>query len=977
MPVGVYSKYRSQFFVALLCLLLYRFYLKSILSKKRMSTSNSSASPSSVTSEWLKSATLRLYHESKDYCIDFAKRRPIMATLLAIEMGSWAYIATKNFAKSFIWRNTVLELEIKGDYTMKPKDPLEEILNPESKNRLSFLDLIHTIRGAGKDKRIVALFIRLEQELVIGVAQCEELRTALLTFKEKYNKPIIVYADNISSWGTNAVRHYYIASVASKLYMSDDGILHLGPATVDYPFLNSGLKEKLDISVEVRRRAQYKSAGNMFARDEFDEFHKEQYKQLIEHLEKNFVDTIACSRRLKPYSIPKNVQTIQCMQWIAKRIVAENEHLEFKLDDKTSSKEKAEKLLRNIREEKSDELDENYSGSGNKYQDEWNEWMAYLVHCWSWNRGNYKAPILFVVLQFYDKNKKENVFYQATVAYNKRRLGKLQRGADNTYISEAKTDENGNELSKELRYTLLCDFKPPEPCMELVKPGDIDLPKEDRQLDEDHGRGEIRDSLSDQHIVIRCNVNDMVHHGAYTSPEAEILGLIDGRASYSDMYRKIIPELLKLDEKKISYLYVHRYYQRIYHSKLNKGIPDIVNPAEDASRFNIMKYFGKQSTKIAYISATNGSIIDGDSSKDRIGSTTLCRQLRAARKNKAIKGVILHLDTPGGSATACHNMCCEIKELVDAEKPVIAVQSNVAASGGYYLSAPCTYVLSSPSTITGSIGVIGLKFTTKKFWKNKLGINYDRVSTNPLAASYFSQLDGFGEFERIRIEQAITNWYKRFKGVIADSNARDMEMEQLETVAKGQVWLGSQALEIGLVDDLGGLYDAMTKMKELLNIPTYKKIKLVNPLGKMTIWDILLGSTPENENDFSVPRTSMAVFESVVSAMAHFVNPVNWLKYSGCANLMVSGILASPMVSSVMWMSYGMKNGAVAQGMGHSAVEQQVQMMGIMNFGAKNRIVNDVRYMADELKFYQNNSVLMYSSPAWYFNHNILSNGQL
>ena len=94
--------------------------------------------------------------------------------------------------------------------------------------------------------------------------------------------------------------------------------------------------------------------------------------------------------------------------------------------------------------------------------------------------------------------------------------------------------------------------------------------------------------------------------------------------------------------------------------------------------------------------------------------------MRAARKKKEIKGVILHLDTPGGSATACHNMCCEIKELINASKPVIAVQSNVAASGGYYLSAPCNYIISSPSTITGSIGVIGLKLSTKKFWKNKV-----------------------------------------------------------------------------------------------------------------------------------------------------------------------------------------------------------------------------------------------------------------
>lgn len=216
------------------------------------------------------------------------------------------------------------------------------------------------------------------------------------------------------------------------------------------------------------------------------------------------------------------------------------------------------------------------------------------------------------------------------------------------------------------------------------------------------------------------------------------------------------------------------------------------------------------------------------------------------------------MDTPGGSATACHNVCCEIKALLEENKPVIAVQSNVAASGGYYLSAPCSYVFASPSTITGSIGVIGLKFTTKAFWKNKLGFNYDRVTTSPIAASQFSQLDGFGEYERIRAEQAIGAWYKRFKGVIAEP--RDMEMDKLETVAKGKIWLGSQALEIGLVDELGGLYSAMTKMKETLDIPSYKKMKLVNPLGKMSVWEVCIQLVCVRRESDVVLTTLVTVF---------------------------------------------------------------------------------------------------------------------
>ena len=165
-------------------------------------------------------------------------------------------------------------------------------------------------------------------------------------------------------------------------------------------------------------------------------------------------------------------------------------------------------------------------------------------------------------------------------------------------------------------------YIPRDNCYELVKPGDVDAPKDDKKLDEDNGRGEIRQALNDQHIIIRGNVNEILHHGAYTSQEAQKIGLIDGRSTYSNLYKKIIPELLGLNEKKVSYLYLHRYYQRVYKSKLSGGIPDIPNTAEQPG-FNIMKYFSRSSTKIAYIGATNGAIIDGESTKDKIGSTTL------------------------------------------------------------------------------------------------------------------------------------------------------------------------------------------------------------------------------------------------------------------------------------------------------------------------------------------------------------------
>ena len=202
--------------------------------------------------------------------------------------------------------------------------------------------------------------------------------------------------------------------------MSDDGLVQLGPATVDMPFLKSGLKEKLDLSVEVRRRAEYKSFGNMFVRDKFDEFHKEQYTDLIQHLERNFIDTVCRSRYLRPYAAPKNPELIKCFKWIANQITMKHEHLEFKLDEE-SMEESKNGMAEHAKEEKSDEVEESLSGS--EEEDEWDTTLSYLIHCWSHNLGDYKHPVLFVVLQFWDNQEKQRVFYEATVTYPGKKLG--------------------------------------------------------------------------------------------------------------------------------------------------------------------------------------------------------------------------------------------------------------------------------------------------------------------------------------------------------------------------------------------------------------------------------------------------------------------------------------------------------------------------------------------------------------------------
>lgn len=318
----------------------------------------------------------------------------------------------------------------------KKRDPLAEMFDTDLRNQLTFLNLLHTIKGAGKDWRIKGIFLRLDNNFKMGLAQCEELRRTLIEFRYKYNKKIVVYADNLSYWGKNAIRHYYIASSADRIFMSNDGNLFLGPLTINFPFFKNTLNEKLNIEFEVRRRSQYKSAGNIFVRDKFDEHHRQQHMQLLSNIELNFIDCIAKARRLRPYSIQKHLKnskqqhTLKCLQWIVGQMLEKEQQLEFRNSISNS-------LLNGTDMKVDEKIDENvdesndcsytrgiFESKADDDEEEANEILdsseianfdCNLVHCWSYFLGNYKLPKFYCILQFYDKKIHLEVFYEVVV----------------------------------------------------------------------------------------------------------------------------------------------------------------------------------------------------------------------------------------------------------------------------------------------------------------------------------------------------------------------------------------------------------------------------------------------------------------------------------------------------------------------------------------------------------------------------------
>lgn len=208
--------------------------------------------------------------------------------------------------------------------------------------------------------------------------------------------------------------------------------------------------------------------------------------------------------------------------------------------------------------------------------------------------------------------------------------------------------------------------------------------------------------------------------------------------------------------------------------------------------------------KVAVIYAA-GEIVDGSSAQGSLGDQTLVEQLARAREDSGVKAVVLRVNSPGGSALASEIMWREIERL-RAEKPVIVSMGDYAASGGYYISAPADVILANRTTLTGSIGVFGLLFNAGEALEDKIGVTFDVVSSADhadLGALYRPMK----ATERAYMMKQIERTYSTFIGHVADG--RNMTIEEVDAIGQGRVWCGSDAAQIGLVDGMGTLSDAI------------------------------------------------------------------------------------------------------------------------------------------------------------------------
>lgn len=228
--------------------------------------------------------------------------------------------------------------------------------------------------------------------------------------------------------------------------------------------------------------------------------------------------------------------------------------------------------------------------------------------------------------------------------------------------------------------------------------------------------------------------------------------------------------------------------------------------AELPDRFKV-----ESNAKIAVVNI-EGEIVFGESSENSAGSDTIVRLLREAEKDNNIKGVILRINSPGGSAVASELIRQQAEAVQKAGKPVVVSMGGMAASGGYWIAATSDKIIASPSSLTGSIGIFGLSVSFEQTAK-KLGVTEDGIATSPLANQ--SALKALPPLQAELIQLSIERGYQRFLELV--SQGRKMPVDTVDRIAQGQVWLGSQAQTHGLVDELGDFNTAYQQITELVN----------------------------------------------------------------------------------------------------------------------------------------------------------------
>lgn len=351
-------------------------------------------------------------------------------------------------------------------------------------------------------------------------------------------------------------------------------------------------------------------------------------------------------------------------------------------------------------------------------------------------------------------------------------------------------------------------------------------------------------------------VRTLIDNAPYNAEQAKNAGLIDDA-----MYRDQLENMLKkqLGQKESDPLIAVRAHEYRDVSPESLGL----NKGE----------------RIAVIYATgeigSGSSQNSPSGDQSIGSDTVAKALNDAAADKTIKAIVLRVDSPGGSGLAS-DIIWRAVETANQKKPVVVSMSDVAASGGYYISASASKIIAQPSTITGSIGVLAGKPVMRGFY-DWLGISNEYVIRGK-TAGMFRATEKFSDDERVKFEEWIkTTYYRDFVPKVAKGRGKDPGY--IDSVAQGRVWTGGQAKDKGLVDEFGGLDKAIDVAKQLAKIPADKGVqRVILPYPTTFLEQLLYGGGENSNTELEQQRAVMAALPEDARRAFRFMQLMDRMK---------------------------------------------------------------------------------------------------
>jgi protease-4 len=300
---------------------------------------------------------------------------------------------------------------------------------------------------------------------------------------------------------------------------------------------------------------------------------------------------------------------------------------------------------------------------------------------------------------------------------------------------------------------------------------------------------------------------ELVVGGPYLAQQALDLGLIDALGYRDEVYDAVRKEA----GSDASLLYLQRYQR----SHMLTDLPQRLSRGQN-QRYVAMVY-------------AHGPIRQGRSNRGGMGSDTIAAALRSAAADEKARAVVLRVNSPGGSATASDVIWREVVRLRAAGKPVVVSMGDVAASGGYFISAPADVIVAQPGTITGSIGVIMGKPVLRDLF-GRSGVSVDTVAENPNALM-FSLARPFSDSEWSRINEWLDAIYADFTSKVA--SGRRLDVSRVHDLARGRVWSGADAVSNGLADETGGLRDAIAIARQRAGLPADAPVRVYPRLGPL------------------------------------------------------------------------------------------------------------------------------------------------